>query len=138
MIVAGETAMMPSPPRPGEYQLCIGRWGPDKAGEQMTNFWNGKGCRAENRGREVKSRASRREIGWRCIDHDGLVVRGPDDGQESMSEHDQGDMAIPADPLSDLVLTMPLLVLKSSSIRHLIPITMTIFCNVVPGGPKTI
>jgi hypothetical protein len=52
MIIASHTTMAPSPPRPSQYQLGVGRYGPDEGSKQVTNFRNGKRSQTETRRRE--------------------------------------------------------------------------------------
>src|SRR6266851_617099 len=94
MIIAGPILMGPSPPRPLTDEGGRGGGRPDEAGEQMTDFGGGQGN--DSLGRHV-------HWGGRWRKKRTALVHA-DTHQKSRGQHDEGEMAIPADVAADFIL----------------------------------
>src|SRR3989442_9806163 len=94
MIVASPILMGAPPPRPLTDESGRGGSGPDKTGEQVTDFAGGQG----NDGWGSHGHASR--FGRR----QRRVLLEADTDQKSRGQHDQGDVPVPAQVAADLGL----------------------------------
>src|SRR5437588_13014729 len=94
MIIAGPILMHAPPPRP----LTDQRYGrgsrPDQMGQQVTHFRGGQSNERWGRQRQWGFLWSRKRT--------ALLHANPD--QEGIGQHDEGDMAIPADVAADFKL----------------------------------
>src|SRR5437762_11837237 len=97
MIIAGPILMGTPPPRPLTDQRGTGGSRPDEAGQQMTDFSCSQSNKRLRRQRRWGSRWSRQRR--------ALVHANPD--QEGIGQHDEGEMAIPADIAADFILIEP-------------------------------
>src|SRR6266487_4766342 len=100
MEIAGTTPVPSSPAGPGNNQLHTAWSRPEQASKQMTHFRNRQG---KQRSRISRRITSRRGLWDKRKGSHGDVL-GADPCQEGVSQHHQGDMAIPPEPASDFVL----------------------------------
>src|SRR5260370_5217823 len=85
VVIAGNTLMAATPPRPGQNPVCRRRRGPDEPGKQMTHLRNGQG---------KHSRSSEKLRGSRG--RGGETLCGTNPGQEGKSHQHQRDVSVPA------------------------------------------
>src|SRR5947209_4051789 len=94
MIVAGPILMGASPPRPLTDEGGRGGSRPDEAGQQVTDFSGGQGNDGGSRHGSWGGRWRRKRT----------VLVHSDAHQESRSQHDEGEMAIPAEVAAHFIL----------------------------------
>lgn len=100
MEIPGPDLMMPAEARPGQHPFHIAGGRPDETAKQMTYFRDGQSKQQSDRCSTINSRWQKGVAGQGSC---GRMVSA-EPCQKSIREHHEGDMAIPADEATDLIV----------------------------------
>ena len=98
--IARRAPVAAAPPGPGQHQLHTAGRRPDELPKQMTHFRHGE----RKQWSAIRGRIKGRRGKCAGCGGDSCLFLSTDPRQESMRQHDERDVAIPADPASDLVV----------------------------------